>query len=240
MTGSPGFFSTGQRFARQHGFVHRTATIDHHTVHRNLLARPDEDNIPDADIVHGHLRLHPVTDDAGGLRAESHQFLDRLRGATLGARFEEFPEFDERDDDRGGLEINMPAQQAERDRQGVEIGGRGTHCDQHVHVGGFVAQRLERAHIVLPADVELHGRGKRQHQPVRPGGGSGAHAFHRRHFIEHGGQEVEITRHREHEQRHGKDQTDDEQPPLFIDLMLARFGFGILHITAEFHCFETC
>ncbi len=91
----------------------------------------------------------------------------------------------------------------------------------------------------MPADVELHGRGEGEHQPVRPRGRDAAHAFHGGHRVERVGQQAEVARHREEEQRNGENEADDEQAALCVNFVLARFGFRVFRFAAKFERLES-
>ena len=145
---------------------------------------------------HGHFRFESSPNDARSLGAQSHQFFDRFGGASFCARFQKFSKFDERDDDRGRLVVDVSHQQAKGDRERVEERGGGTHHDQHVHVGGFVAQGFERADVILPAHVELNGERKHEHQPTEPGLRL-THAFHCSSCVKERGKQTQIFSHRE-------------------------------------------
>ena len=158
-----GFLFNRQRLARQHGFIDGTAAFDHHTVHSDLLAWLGNHHITHTDIVHGYFGLHTITDDTCGLGTQTHQLLDGFRGASLGAGFEELAQLDERDDDRRRFVIDMSHQPTEGDRQGVEECSGGAHRNEHVHVRRLIADRFERANIILPAHIELHRQSQCQH-----------------------------------------------------------------------------
>ncbi len=96
---------------------------------------------------------------------------------------------------------------------------------------------LIRANVILPAHIELDGKRQRKHEPVEPWLGF-AHPWHGTVRVEEFRQQAEIRRHRQQEQRDGEDQTNDQQASLFIDLIFAGDGFGILRLAAKLHCFE--
>src|SRR5687767_14848883 len=134
----------------------------------------------------------------------------------------------------------MSCQPSEGDWQGIqECRGR-THGNQHIHVRRPIAQGFERAYVILPPHIELDRQGKRQHEPVCPGGRCGTHTFHGCHFVERSRQQVEVTCHGKEEQRHCEDQANNEEAALFIDLKFACLGFGILCLPTELNCLESC
>lgn len=68
-------------------------------IHGNALAGANEKHIADADSIHRDLGLLIVSHDARCFWGEVHQFLDGSARFALGASFEIFSDFDERDDD---------------------------------------------------------------------------------------------------------------------------------------------
>ena len=90
-----------------------------------------------------------------GLRCQAQQRLDRGRGLRARAQFQQLAQQRERDDHRGGLEVDADAAVfAERRRE--QSGRHGRHhavaerrchadADQRPHVGAAVADRLQRS-----------------------------------------------------------------------------------------------
>src|SRR3546814_11658047 len=64
------------------------SAVDHHSVHRNLLAGADQEDIADRHLVERNLNRLAIAHHARRLGLQSHQALDRLAGAALGAGFE--------------------------------------------------------------------------------------------------------------------------------------------------------
>ena len=127
------------------------------------------------DLGDRHVRLAAVAQHARGPRLQADQRADRLAGLALGARLEQAPEQDERDDERSRIEVHRRAETVviEEGREqhaggAVEVGRRGAHRHQGVHGGAAVAGRGQGGAIELAADPELHRRGQRpQHPAVR-------------------------------------------------------------------------
>ena len=145
----------GQALAGQHGLIDRALAAPHDPVHRNLLARPNEDEIAGSDLVDRYVLLAAVPDYSRRLRLQAHQAADGVSRARLGSRFQQAAHQEERDDDRGGLEIDrrhrsvrgVRGDQLRRGRgdRAIEVGGAYTKRDQGVHVGGTMLQAVPRA-----------------------------------------------------------------------------------------------
>ncbi len=89
-----------------------------HAVGGDLLPRPDDEQIADAQLLDGHAPLLAVRADEGDvLRAELEQRLQRRAGAALGARLEVAAHQDEDRHNRGDLEVELPLVEAERDQR---------------------------------------------------------------------------------------------------------------------------
>ena len=81
----------------------------------------------------------------------AHQRAHRRACAVALARFHPAPHEDERDDDRGRIEVDAGSRAARGEETGkhggdhaVGVGGGGPHRDQRVHVGGAVTQAPQR------------------------------------------------------------------------------------------------
>ena len=84
----------------------------------DLLARPDDEEIADAQLLHGHASFLALgADDGDVLRAELEQRLQRGAGAALRARLEVAAQQDQDDDDRRHLEVDLAAARARAERQ---------------------------------------------------------------------------------------------------------------------------
>src|SRR5688572_15015571 len=77
-----------QTLASEHGFVHRRAALADDPVDRDLIARPDLNDVALYDRVDRNLHFFAIADYASGLRLELHQLADRIRRASLGPRLE--------------------------------------------------------------------------------------------------------------------------------------------------------
>ena len=74
-----------QALAREHRFVDVRASGQDDPVHRDALARPDDQFVPGPDGVHRHLLLDAPTQQPCALGAQRLQGADRSRGLTLRA-----------------------------------------------------------------------------------------------------------------------------------------------------------
>ena len=130
-----------------------------------------------------HVHLAAVAHDAGRARLQPDELAHGVAGLALGARLEQAAEEDQRDDERGGVEVHRLAEAGVLERlreehagDAVQVGRRGAHGDQRVHVRAeAVAQAGPRGRVELPAHPELHRRRQRpEHvavvQPVREKG----------------------------------------------------------------------
>ncbi|MBM2844369.1 MAG: hypothetical protein HW404_2206, partial [Anaerolineales bacterium] len=146
------------RLPGQHRLIDRRMALQDAPVDRDLLPRLDDENVADAHLLDRDFEFLAVSNDARRFRAQAHQTPDGVARPAARPGLQQLAQDDQGDDDGGGLEVQVAARQTEHDRHGVEVGGRRAHGDQHVHVGGAVAQSLEGAAVVLAAGVELDRR----------------------------------------------------------------------------------
>ncbi len=187
----------------QHRLIDRRTAFQDAPVDRDLLPRLDDENVADAHLLDRDFEFLAASHDARRFRAQAHQTPDGVARPAARSGLQQLAQDDQGDDDGGGLEVQVAARQAEDDRHGVEVGGRRAHGDQHVHVGGAVAQRLEGAAVVLAAGVELD---RRRQRPLHPAEERRMPPGHR--------QQPEIGGHRQGEERDGETQADDQAPAL--------------------------
>ncbi len=210
------FFVHRQGFAAEHGFVHGRGPIEYDTVHRDTFAGPhDHGRIP----LHGgqrHLFFDPVFQDERSLGLQADQFTDRTAGFAFRSGFEQLADFNQGDNHRSRLEVDMAPQSGDQQHgQGVKVSDRGPHGDQHIHIGTAVAQAFERAHIVIPAGVKLDRGGQCAEHPVDP------------ERMAPQSQHAEITEHAEHEQWQREKHAHAELARLVADFGAARGLLGI-------------
>ena len=95
------------RLAGDHGLIDRAAAVEHQTVHRDLLARPDPQPVAHPDLAERHVRLAAVGGDPprrGRLQAE--QFLQRRARFAARPQLQHLAEEHQDGDHRRGLEID--------------------------------------------------------------------------------------------------------------------------------------
>ena len=169
----------GDGLAGQHRLVDRARAVDDLAVGWDLLARPDPQQVTDADLLDWDEHLGAVAEHPGLLGAQLQQGADGLAGPSLGARLDVAAKHQEGDDDRRRLEVQVHAAGSELDQR-VAVGRQGAHGDQGVHVGGAAACPPGRLVQERPADPELHRGGERERGQPRPRlahpvGGAGQH-----------------------------------------------------------------
>src|SRR3546814_13850008 len=107
------------------------SAVDHHSVHRNLLAGADQEDIADRHLVERNLNRLAIAHHARRLGLQSHQALVRLAGAALGAGFEIAPDPDP------GRAACRGFVRSERRMVGKE---RDNHCTSRFH-GDYVYKK---------------------------------------------------------------------------------------------------
>src|SRR3546814_19521246 len=75
------------RLAGYHGFIHVGRAVDHLSVHRNLLAGADQEDLDDRPLVERNLTRLAIAHHARLLRLHSPPTLDRLAVVALDAGF---------------------------------------------------------------------------------------------------------------------------------------------------------
>jgi len=110
----------------------------------------------------------------------------------------------------------MAGQQAQGDRDAVQVSHAGTQRHQHVHIGRAVAQRLISADVIVPADVELHRRRQRPEEIIHPPG------------VRPVAENTQIAAHAQQKQRQGKERPNQQAALLVADFRLARGLLGVL------------
>ena len=145
---------TGQR-----RFVDRARTLEHHAVHRDTLARTDNEHVVLLHLFDRNGHLLSVADNGGRLRRELHQAFQCIRRLALRSRFEHFTDRDERQNHRRGLKIevhhvvhdgvhvaaHLRAGHREQRVGAVHECRRRAKGDQRVHIRRAVPQALEAA-----------------------------------------------------------------------------------------------
>ena len=65
-------------------------------------------------------------------------------------------------------EFTYTREYRKRNGDAIEKRHRRTHRNEHIHIGGLVAQCLKPTDVVIPADIKLHRCRQREHQTVYP------------------------------------------------------------------------
>ncbi len=109
----------GDGLAREHRLVDRGRALEDDAVDRDALPRPHaepvaRDHVPERDVLLGPV----VVETSGRARREGEERAQRVARLAAGGAFEDLSEQDERDDDRGGLEVDGAEAHA------VAVGGR--------------------------------------------------------------------------------------------------------------------
>ena len=157
--------------AGDHRGIHGGRPVDHEAVDGDLLSGPHHE--PHADLQVVDRDLGPVLEPRhpGG---EAGEGPDGLSGTALRPGLEPPPEEDQRDDDRGRLEVDVVDVDEQRN------GGPGPcrsrpHRDEGVHGGRAVGQ-VATGHLVeRPADPPHHGGGQDAGHPLPAGEPEGRH-----------------------------------------------------------------
>ena len=100
-------FLNREGFTREHAFVHAGRAIEHHAVDGNRRAGTHKHNVANDNLVKRDGELRAVFDDNRSLRAQVHEFFNRVGGLAFADGFEVFAEHHERDNHRSGLKIEM-------------------------------------------------------------------------------------------------------------------------------------
>ena len=125
-TSSPGLFFDGQRLAGHGRLIDVALAAGNLSVERNLLARPDDDDVADDDRVDGNGRGDAVTADDGFSRGELHQAANGAASPIHRARFQELRKREEKDDGGGFAPLAENGRTSDRHQHediDVESGG---------------------------------------------------------------------------------------------------------------------
>src|ERR1700727_3655082 len=95
------------RFSGQHGLIDRASPLDELAVHRDLLARPDAQDVAGFDRVERDLFVRLVrADKSRSLWREIDERADRAARLFARSQLQHLPEQDKSRDDRGRFEID--------------------------------------------------------------------------------------------------------------------------------------
>ncbi len=145
-TSEPGADLDRHRLAGQHRLVDRRRALDDDAVGRDLLARPDDEQVADRELAR---RGRAPPRRRGARVPPSRPSSSRARIASperpFARRLEAAAEQDQRRDHGGDLEVGVGVDAARRGRPSTSPGGERAERDQRVHRRGAVAGVRERA-----------------------------------------------------------------------------------------------
>ena len=101
MTSAPTGLIKRHALAREHGFVNGGASLGDDGVNRDALAGLDQQQIAGNDLIDWNGLFFAIAQESGGFRRQSHQALNGGAGAAFGARFQQFAQRDQRENDGG-------------------------------------------------------------------------------------------------------------------------------------------
>jgi hypothetical protein len=191
--------------------VHAAPPLEHHTVHRDFLARADAQAVTDHDLIERDVLVLAVgAYSARGLRRQAEQSANGAASAAAGPQLQHLAEKDQHGNDgrRFEVRVHAAARAAEGRRKGAwgdrrdeaeQVRGTGADADQREHVQAAVNERRPHPLEERRAGPEHHWSREYQLHPAA----RGAH----RHVQGRAGQQV--GDHHE-EQRRGQCGTDPE------------------------------
>ncbi len=151
-----GLFVDGNGFAREHRLVDRASAGEDASIHREPLARADDDEIAGAHLRDRDVHLGAAAAHARDRGLQPGELPERGQGLHLGSGLERVAQQQQRQNEDDRLVVDVGAgpagqEQAGRQcrRQRIREGRAGADGDQDVHVGGAVA------HGFPGADVEV-------------------------------------------------------------------------------------
>ena len=224
-----GLFFHRCRLAGNHRFIDVAGTFRHHPVHGDALSGADKDQVPGYHFLDGDFHFFAVTDNAGGLGLDPHQFPDRFRRAVLGDGFQITAEQNQRDDDAGGLKVRRcrvlgKDRRDQEGQQGIEIGGAGAEHHQAVHARVKMAQFGPAVAVEPPPGVELD---RRRQQPFDTHPAALGHCLHHQ-AVDSGGH----LQHGDKEQRHREGGGQQQIAPEPGHFLFAGGAFAVVRFLA--------
>ena len=94
-------------FAGQRGFIDRACSGEHHAVHRNRFAGPDDKDITRSNRIDPDLPLFAVHKKHRAFRSQLHETAKRIRSAAFRHRLKHLSDRDQRRDHRRRLKIKL-------------------------------------------------------------------------------------------------------------------------------------
>ena len=168
------------RLSGDHRLVDRRASGPHGAVHGNGVAGLDPQNRADVDQREIDLAFSPVRDQPCLFRRQLEELADGRRRSAARAGLQIAAEQNQGEDHAHGLVVDglHPAAGASSRREGLRKHGRSereqergrrARRDQRVHVGGPVAQGLERAFQERGTGPQIDRKRQQQQHPVAAG-----------------------------------------------------------------------
>ena len=160
-----------QRLAGEHRFIELGAAFLQHAVYGHALAGQHDHAVTDQQLQHGHVGLFAVFQNhMRQRRPQRMQSANRGSGLALGARLQPFTQHHQRNDDRGGLEIQVrhaaglsaPPQPHRQTPARTRANGH-----QQIHVAGTRLERMPAGPVKARAQHKLHRCGQAKLQPGR-------------------------------------------------------------------------
>ena len=163
------------RLSGQHGFVHCRRTFGDDTVHGDLFARLHDHQIAPRDRLDRDLGFPALPQHVRRPYAQTGEPADRFGGTALGARLQQSPEEDQRDDRGHGFVVDIGCAPrgrehagSERRRERKQVGGTSADRDEGVHVGRAMREPTPRPLVELAAGPDDHGQGEDRQGDPRP------------------------------------------------------------------------
>ena len=167
------------RLAAQHRLVDIAASLQHHTIERNLLAGPHPQALAHDDLIQRNILLGTIIGNAmRNFGCQFEQATDRGRGLATRTQFQPFAEQDQGDDHPGRLEIERHMSvgiahfrgkrrgQEKRD-QAEAVGHQHAEANQGVHVGRRRHHALPAAAVVRSSQPDHEGRCEQELGPAQ-------------------------------------------------------------------------
>ena len=135
-----GAFLLRQRFAGGQGFVDMAVALDHFAVAGDFFAGAHQHQVADRHGLDWHLHLDTITQQHRALGPQLQHLADGLGGAALGTGLQVAADQVEGGD--GGGHLDEGGHGVEEPHQADKVGRQAAQADQHIHIGGAVAQRF--------------------------------------------------------------------------------------------------
>ncbi len=201
-------FRNRHGLARNHRLIDKGSAIGHRPVDRDFFARTDHDDIANHDLIECNFSRLAIAQHTGRFRLQSDQPLYGVAGPSLGARFEQAADKNERNNDRCRFEIDVARGFGQKlrgkgDNARIEVCGTRTQRHERIHVRRAPEKRGYTLDEKAAARTEQHGAGQHEIGQIEPIGRHDAHQPVVKRLIE-------VAAHFQHEQWQGQDRGDDD------------------------------